>query len=248
MVGWHHWLNGHESEQTAGDSGGQGNLGCCSPRGCKESDTVEWLKSNSNTFIKSSVIFPYFVYWLLPISCSVAPGCPRLVLVKLFPLSDQTHQMYNCILKWPLTISCKDALCVGSICIIVTTKTKTAILLSTYNASDGILNNWLMSWEKKVLNSIFRLKKQKLKQQGQRASLSIRQRLGCIQPMLSFIEILPTIRSNLQDLIAPVCPGSNTIFPQSFCLWFLWDIFEITKTFCFAGSVCMGCTVRAVSV
>ena len=25
-VGWHHWLNGRESEQTLGDSGGQGNL------------------------------------------------------------------------------------------------------------------------------------------------------------------------------------------------------------------------------
>ena len=141
------WLKGiidsmDVSQQVAGDSGDQGNLGCCSPRGCKESDTVEWLNSNSNIFIKSSVIFPYFVYWLFPISCSIAPGCPRLVLLKLFPLSDQTHQMCSCIPWWPLTISCKDALCVGFICIFVTTKTKTAILLSIYNASDGILNNW----------------------------------------------------------------------------------------------------------
>ena len=28
MVGWHHWLNGHESEQTPGDSEGQGSLVC----------------------------------------------------------------------------------------------------------------------------------------------------------------------------------------------------------------------------
>ena len=28
MVGWHHWLNGHEFEQTPGDSGGQGSLTC----------------------------------------------------------------------------------------------------------------------------------------------------------------------------------------------------------------------------
>ena len=33
MVRWHHWLDGHESEQTAGDSEGQGILVCCSPRG-----------------------------------------------------------------------------------------------------------------------------------------------------------------------------------------------------------------------
>ena len=36
MVGWHHWLNGHEFQQTPGDSEGQGSLACCSPWGCKE--------------------------------------------------------------------------------------------------------------------------------------------------------------------------------------------------------------------
>ena len=30
MVRWHHWLNGHESEQALGDGGGQGSLACCS--------------------------------------------------------------------------------------------------------------------------------------------------------------------------------------------------------------------------
>ena len=28
MVGWHHQLNGHESEETLGDSEGQGSLAC----------------------------------------------------------------------------------------------------------------------------------------------------------------------------------------------------------------------------
>ena len=46
MVGWHHQLNGHESEQTLGDSEGQGGLECCSPRGGKESDTTERLSEN----------------------------------------------------------------------------------------------------------------------------------------------------------------------------------------------------------
>ena len=32
MVGWHYRLNGHEFEQTLGDSEGQGNLACCSPQ------------------------------------------------------------------------------------------------------------------------------------------------------------------------------------------------------------------------
>ena len=41
MVGWHHQLNGHEFEQTLGDSKGQGSLVCCSLWGGKESDTTE---------------------------------------------------------------------------------------------------------------------------------------------------------------------------------------------------------------
>ena len=35
MVGWHHWLNGHEFESTLGVGNGQGGLACCSPRGCR---------------------------------------------------------------------------------------------------------------------------------------------------------------------------------------------------------------------
>ena len=35
MVGLCHRLNGHEFEQTPGDSEGQGNLACCIPWGCR---------------------------------------------------------------------------------------------------------------------------------------------------------------------------------------------------------------------
>ena len=38
MVRLHHQLNRHKSEQTLGDSEGQGSLACCSPWGCKELD------------------------------------------------------------------------------------------------------------------------------------------------------------------------------------------------------------------
>ena len=31
MVGWHHWLNGHEFGQAPGDGEEQGSLACCSP-------------------------------------------------------------------------------------------------------------------------------------------------------------------------------------------------------------------------
>ena len=43
MVGWHHWLNGCESEWTPGDGDGQEGLVCCGSWGHKESDTTEQL-------------------------------------------------------------------------------------------------------------------------------------------------------------------------------------------------------------
>ena len=43
MAGWHHWLNGRESEWTPGVGDGQGGLACCNSWGRKESDTTERL-------------------------------------------------------------------------------------------------------------------------------------------------------------------------------------------------------------
>ena len=39
-VGWHPWLDGHESEQALGVGDGQGSLACCSPWVLKESETL----------------------------------------------------------------------------------------------------------------------------------------------------------------------------------------------------------------
>ena len=55
MSGWHHQLDGHESEWTPGDGDGQGGLACYDSWGCKESDMTErlnwtelnWCYSNS---------------------------------------------------------------------------------------------------------------------------------------------------------------------------------------------------------
>ena len=41
MVGWHHWLNGHEFEQAPGVCNGQRSLACCTPCGGKEWDMTE---------------------------------------------------------------------------------------------------------------------------------------------------------------------------------------------------------------
>ena len=43
MAGWHHWLDGCESEWTPGVGDGQGCLACCDSWGRKELDTTERL-------------------------------------------------------------------------------------------------------------------------------------------------------------------------------------------------------------
>ena len=50
MVGWHHWLNGHEFEQALGVSDGQGSLTCCSPCGHKSwTQLRDWTELNHYT-------------------------------------------------------------------------------------------------------------------------------------------------------------------------------------------------------
>ena len=44
---WHHQFNGHDFKQTPGNGERQGSLVCCSPWGCKESDTTEQLNNNN---------------------------------------------------------------------------------------------------------------------------------------------------------------------------------------------------------
>ena len=49
MVGWHHWLDGHEFEQALAVGDGQRSLASCSPWGCKELDITErmnWTELN----------------------------------------------------------------------------------------------------------------------------------------------------------------------------------------------------------
>ena len=49
MVGWHHWLNGHDFEQAPGDGEGQRSLACCSPWGQKESTQLcNWTATEHN--------------------------------------------------------------------------------------------------------------------------------------------------------------------------------------------------------
>ena len=55
-VGWHHQLDGHESEQALGVGDGQGSLVCCNPWGRKESDMTERLN-----WTEPCIIHTYFL-------------------------------------------------------------------------------------------------------------------------------------------------------------------------------------------
>ena len=70
MAGWHHWLDGCESEWTPGVGDGQGGLACCDSWGLKESDTTERL-------IWSDVIYSFP---LVRSSCPPTAGGLRLLL------------------------------------------------------------------------------------------------------------------------------------------------------------------------
>ena len=64
MAGWHHWLDGHESEWTPGVGEGQGGLACCDSWGHKESDTtgqLNWteLKNHKRKYRKEEFFILY---------------------------------------------------------------------------------------------------------------------------------------------------------------------------------------------
>ena len=53
MVGWHHWLDGHEFEQAPRVGDRQGSLACCNPWGSKEANMIEptelnWTETKEN--------------------------------------------------------------------------------------------------------------------------------------------------------------------------------------------------------
>ena len=51
MPGWHHWLDGHEFDQTLRDSEGQGSLASCSPWSHKASNMTKWLSNKCTALL-----------------------------------------------------------------------------------------------------------------------------------------------------------------------------------------------------
>ena len=69
MAGWHHWLNGRESEWTPGVGDGQGGLACCDSWGRKEFDTTEWLNRTEQNLLWSMTNIFMVIYLSVRESC-----------------------------------------------------------------------------------------------------------------------------------------------------------------------------------
>ena len=66
MAGWHHWLDGRESEWTPGVGDGQGGLACCDSWGREESDMTEWL-------IWSDEVYLFLAYLIMKTWVKIIP-------------------------------------------------------------------------------------------------------------------------------------------------------------------------------
>ena len=98
MVGWHHWLDGWESEWTPGVGDGQGGLVCCDSWGRRvrhdwATELTDWLKERNSIHRKtfSSVQFS-----------SVAQSCPTLCDHVDYSLpGSSTHGIFQArVLEW----------------------------------------------------------------------------------------------------------------------------------------------------
>ena len=136
MVGWHHCLNGHEFEETLGDSEGQGSLECCSPWGhvvrhklateqppprypwCFASITPSTHHTHTHTLLISFLVPPHLVVFGTEPSftlSSLSFYCNRSRLKSAFTILT-TIQLYfslkliNVKLNVKLTLNSKQGL------------------------------------------------------------------------------------------------------------------------------------------
>jgi len=69
MAGWHHWLDGRESEWTPGVGDGQGGLACCDSWGRKELDTPKRLNLTEGDLCHGYCEF--LIYRLMKLTCEI---------------------------------------------------------------------------------------------------------------------------------------------------------------------------------
>ena len=110
MAGWHHWLDGRESEWTSGVGDGQGGLVCCDSWGHKESVRTERLNWTDWThlFILIYLLLWYLHLYVIFIACMHAihaksvQSCPTLCNpTDSSPPGSSVHRILEArILEW----------------------------------------------------------------------------------------------------------------------------------------------------
>ena len=103
MGGWHHWLDGHESEQTLGDSEGKESLVCCSQWGCKESDTPGGLNNKDLDFALPKLSPKEFLCLLSCFATGSVPTLPAAHRKIPFPNMNTYSDLLPyrlCLLDW----------------------------------------------------------------------------------------------------------------------------------------------------
>ena len=109
MVGWHHWLNGHEFEETPGDSEGPGSLACCSPWVYKESWLSDWTTATTVYSFNKHLLINSVYSWecestlefMVIVFCGICSSCFYLNLFcspSGSPWKMKNH--WDC--NWPL--------------------------------------------------------------------------------------------------------------------------------------------------
>ena len=91
MVGWHHWLNGHEFEQTPGDSEGQGSQACT-----VHGVTKSWTRLSNWTITVHSIDSVYLSIPLVSIVYTCQSPSPNSSILP-FPCL-----VFICLLSTPL--------------------------------------------------------------------------------------------------------------------------------------------------
>ena len=98
MVGWHHQLNGHEFEQTLGESEGQGSLACCTSWGCRVGDDLATEQQHC-LFQVPLCIIQLSPYW---VSVLCLLGFNHLIVgrdAQMSPLIEKFHWTHDCTAK-----------------------------------------------------------------------------------------------------------------------------------------------------